>query len=107
MDSKLQQFSTFVLLFLLLLFINIKPLNAQGLKIPYILSIDGDIEMVSFFKNSDGDTLAAGNYKGIWKDNSKIWSSEGENDIFLGKWKEGRFNLILSWEVREMIFYLM
>lgn len=97
MDSKLQQFSTFVLLFLLLLFINIKPLNAQGLKIPYILSIDGDIEMVSFFKNSDGDTLAAGNYKGIWKDNSKIWSSEGENDIFLGKWKEGRFNLILSW----------
>jgi len=97
MLNKIHQFSTIIFLFLLLLCVNIKSLNAQELKISNILSIDGDIEIISFFKNQDGDTLAAGNYKGIWKDNSKIWLSEGENDIFLGKWKKGRFDLILSW----------
>jgi len=96
MHSKLQQFSLFVTLFLLLLCFNNKSLSAQALKIPYLISIEGDIEMVSFFKNPAGDTLVAGNYKGLWKDKNKVWSSEGENDIFLGKWNEGLFNLMLS-----------
>lgn len=96
MHSKLQQFSLFLTLFLLLPCFNNRSLSAQALKIPYLISIEGDIEMVSFFKNPYGDTLVAGNYKGIWKDNNKVWSSEGENDIFLGKWKEGLFNLTLS-----------
>jgi hypothetical protein len=96
MHSKLQQFSLFVTLFLLLVCFNNKSLSAQTLKIPYLISIEGDIEMVSFFKNPAGDTLVAGNYKGLWKDKNKVWSSEGENDIFLGKWNEGLFNLMLS-----------
>jgi len=97
MNSKLQQFSIFISFITILLCIYQIPVNAQAFKIPYLLSAEGDMELVSVFENTTGDTMAAGHYKGIWKDNNKVWTSAGENDIFLGKWQEGRFNLLLSW----------
>jgi hypothetical protein len=97
MRSKLKQFSELLPSILLFLYIGNLSLQAQAIKIPYILSIDGDVEVVTFFKNPDGDTLAAGNFKGVWKDASTVKPSQGENDVFVGKWQQGRFHLILSW----------
>ena len=52
---------------------------------------------MSFFKNTGGDTLMAGNYRGTWNDMNRVWTSAGENDLFLGKWMQGQFKVLLSW----------
>lgn len=97
MDNKLQQFLRFISVFTLILCIKINSVIAQVLDIPYQMSIKGDIEVVSFFKNSVGDTLVAGNYKGSWNDINRVWTSAGENDLFVGKWMQGQFKVLLSW----------
>jgi len=97
MDSKLQQILRFISVITLILCIKNNSATAQILDIPYQLSIKGDIEVISFFKNTDGDTLMAGNYRGSWNDMNRMWTSAGENDLFLGKWTQGQFKVILSW----------
>jgi hypothetical protein len=61
MDSKLQQFLRFISVITLILCIKYNSATAQVLDIPYQMSIKGDIEVMSFFKNTGGDTLVAGN----------------------------------------------
>ena len=97
MDSKLQQILRFISVITLILCIKNNSATAQILDIPYQMSIKGDIEVISFFKNTDGDTLMAGNYRGSWNDMNRMWMSAGENDLFLGKWMQGQFKVILSW----------
>jgi hypothetical protein len=97
MDSKLQQILRFISVITLILCIKNYSATAQILDIPYHMSIKGDIEVISFFKNTDGDTLMAGNYRGSWNDMNRMWMSAGENDLFLGKWMQGQFKVILSW----------
>lgn len=97
MDSKLQQILRFISVITLILCIKNNSATAQILDIPYHMSIKGDIEVISFFKNTDGDTLMAGNYRGSWNDMNRMWMSAGENDLFLGKWMQGQFKVILSW----------
>jgi hypothetical protein len=106
MNSKLQQFSIFVPFIAILLGIYPTPVSSQTLNIPYLLPMEGDMEVVAVFETPTGDTMAAGHYKGIWRDDNKVWTSEGENDIFLGKWQKGRFNLILTWggERNDILF---
>ena len=97
MDSKLQQILRFISVITLILCIKNNSATAQILDIPYHMSIKGDIEVISFFKNTDGDTLMAGNYRGSWNDMNRMWMSAGENDLFLGKWMQGQFKVLLSW----------
>jgi len=97
MDSKLQQILRFISVITLILCIKNNSATAQILDIPYQMSIKGDIEVISFFKNTDGDTLMAGNYRGSWNDMNRMWTSAGENDLFLGKWTQGQFKVIVSW----------
>ena len=97
MDSKLQQFLRFISVITLILCIKNNSAIAQVLDIPYYVSIKGDIEVISFFKNIGGDTLMAGNYRGSWNDMNREWTSAGENDLFLGKWMQGQFKVLLSW----------
>ena len=97
MDSKLQQFLRFISVITLILCIKNNSATAQVLDIPYQMSIKGDIEVMSFFKNTGGDTLMAGNYRGSWNDMNRLWTSAGENDLFLGKWVQGQFKVLLSW----------
>lgn len=97
MDSKLQQFLRFISVITLILCIKNNSAIAQVLNVPYQMSIKGDIEVMSFFKNTGGDTLMAGNYRGSWNDMNSLWTSAGENDLFLGKWMQGQFKVLLSW----------
>ena len=97
MDSKLQQFLRIISVIALVLCIKNNSTTAQVLDIPYYVSIKGDIEVMSFFKNTGGDTLMAGNYRGSWNDMNRVWTSAGENDLFLGKWMQGQFKVLLSW----------
>jgi len=97
MNSKLQQFLRFISVITLILCIKNNLVTAQVPDIPYRMSIKGDIEVMSFFKNIAGDTLMAGNYRGSWNDMNSVWTSAGENDLFLGKWIQGQFKVLLSW----------
>lgn len=97
MDSKLQQILRFISVITLILCIKYNSATAQVLDIPYYVSLKGDIEVISFFNNTAGDTLMAGNYRGSWNDLNREWTSAGENDIFLGKWMQGQFKVLFSW----------